>query len=112
MTTRPFANEEVPLTAKPGGEKKCRCVKLHIPKANILHSHHVWPTGEGGPNISANLLWLCPTTHNNVHELWRLFKKNKGVVPYDTLNDFSRYTRGVVQRGWAQAVAAGREPTP
>jgi len=50
---------EVPLTIKPGGEYVCLCVKRHSPQPSILHSHHVWPLGEGGPNIRGNLLWLC-----------------------------------------------------
>lgn len=100
----------VPLTAKPSGERRCVCVGRHYPTPTILHSHHVWPLGEGGPDISANLLWLCPTTHNNAHELWRLLKKGQkqGInVPWSTLRTFSRYTRDeVVRPGWEQMVAA------
>ena len=94
--------EAVPLTIKPGGEYVCLCVKRHSPRPSILHSHHVWPLGEGGPNVRANLLWLCPTTHMNVHELWRLMDKHSGTVPTAELRRFAKYVREVVQRGWGQ----------
>jgi HNH endonuclease len=97
-----------PLTAKPAGERKCLCVSWHRPPPTILHSHHVWPLGEGGPDTSENLLWLCPTTHNSVHQLWRAMVKHKGVVPTAELKSFARYTREVVTRGWAQAAEAGQ----
>jgi hypothetical protein len=103
MTVLPPA----PLTAKPTGERKCRCVKGHRPEPVILHSHHVWPLGENGPDVTTNLLWLCPTTHSAVHELWRLMVKHKGVVPALELRRFTDYTRSVVQDGWTQAAAAG-----
>lgn len=102
----------VPLTVKPGGEYRCLCVATHRPKPNILHSHHVWPLGEGGPNVRDNLLWLCPTTHMNVHELWRLMDKHAGAVPSELLQPFSRYVRAVVRRGWDQKTAAHPDVPP
>lgn len=103
----------VPLTAKPSGERRCVCVTQHRPKPVILHSHHVWPLGEGGPDIQANLLWLCPTSHSAVHELWRLtVKAAKAGVPISWRERrlFSEYIRGVTARGYAQAEAAGQVP--
>lgn len=48
-----------PLTATPSGERRCLCVKNHVPEPRELHRHHVWPLGEGGPDVVANLRWLC-----------------------------------------------------
>ena len=103
----------VPLTAKPSGERRCVCVTKHRPEPVILHSHHVWPLGEGGPDIQANLLWLCPTSHNNIHELWRLmvkYTKADTPIPWREFREFSPYVRNVVARGWDQAKAAGQVP--
>ena len=98
--------EPVPLTIKPGGPYICLCVKTHSPRPSILHSHHVWPLGEGGPNVKENLLWLCPTTHMNVHELWRVMDKLKGDVSPAQLPGYSRYVWAVVRRGWGLKTGA------
>lgn len=78
---------------------QCACVGKHIPKAMELHKHHVWPLGEGGPDTKENLLLLCPTTHANVHRLWRLYEKHNGRPPWDMLKNYSEYTRSIVEKG-------------
>jgi hypothetical protein len=50
----------------------CLCVADHRPAPLELEHHHVWPLGMGGPDVAANLVWLCSTAHGNVHELLRL----------------------------------------
>lgn len=80
----------------------CHCVTKHNPKPAELHRHHVWPLGEGGPDVDANLLWLCPTTHANVHELWRIYKKHNGRPPWTLLRTYSDYARRVVEEGRRQ----------
>ncbi len=82
--------------------QRCRCVAVHRPSYDELHSHHVWPLGEGGP-VTGERLWLCPTMHINVHELWRLYAKHGGSPPWSLLRKYSRYCRSVVERGWARA---------
>ena len=69
---------EEPLKVDPDGIRQCGCVKDHTPEPRELHRHHVWPTGEGGPNTRANLRWLCPTTHSNAHKLWRAYEEAGG----------------------------------
>jgi hypothetical protein len=93
-----------PLLASPSGERKCVCVKNHNPEPRELHRHHVWPTGKGGPDISENLLWLCPTTHSNVHMLWREYEKCESTPPWETRRQFSNYCQQVVHSGWIQKV--------
>lgn len=77
----------------------CKCVGKHIPKPMELHKHHIWPLGEGGPDNRENLLLLCPTTHANVHRLWRAYEKYNGRPPWDMLKNYSEYCRWVVERG-------------
>lgn len=71
-----------------------------------LHRHHVWPLSEGGPDTPENLLWLCPTMHVNVHELWRHWKAHGGEPPWEIRRNYSYYCRGVVEEGWRQMEAA------
>lgn len=90
-----------PQTVSPS-EGKCLCVGKHIPKPMELHKHHVWPVGEGGPDTKANLLILCPTTHANVHRLWRLYERydlEGRRPPWSELKGYSEYARSIVERG-------------
>lgn len=54
---------------------RCRCVKRHNPEPLEPERHHVWPLGNGGPDVAANRVWLCPTTHTNAHEILRHFMR-------------------------------------
>lgn len=92
-----------PLTAEPSGERRCLCVRDHTPEPRELHRHHVWPLGEGGPDKSANLRFLCPTAHSNTHRLWREYQKQRGTPPWEIRRPYGKYVRDLVAEGWAQA---------
>jgi len=92
-----------PLTATPSGDRICRCVARHSPVPMELHRHHVWPLGEGGPDTSLNLRWLCPSQHSSVHRLWREYQKHGGKPPWDVLRHYNKNARDLVAEGWAQA---------
>jgi 5-methylcytosine-specific restriction endonuclease McrA len=77
----------------------CKCVSKHVPRALELHKHHVWPLGEGGPDARENLVILCPTSHSNVHRLWRLYEQYNGRPPWDILRNYSEYARAIVEKG-------------
>ena len=96
----------LPLTINPDGPRQCRCVNRHVPTPLELHRHHVWPEGKNGPNIRGNLRWLCPTTHSNVHKLWREYEKVSGEPVWEIRLKYSRYVRSLVTDGWAQMIAA------
>lgn len=89
----------------PIGLRVCRCVTRHVPQVDPheLERHHVWPLGQGGPNLDVNLLWLCPSTHTQVHRLWRFFQRYDGLPPTWITRTFSHYAREVVAEGWRQA---------
>jgi hypothetical protein len=78
---------------------QCKCVTKHVPKALELHKHHMWPLGEGGPDVRENLVILCPTTHSNVHRLWRLYEETDGRPSWDILRNYSEYARAIVEKG-------------
>lgn len=81
---------------------RCMCVTEHRPTYDELHRHHVWPLGKGGPDVEENLLWLCPTQHVNVHELWRHWERYGGEPPWEIRRQYSHYCRSVVADGWQQ----------
>lgn len=55
--------------------KRCHCQAQHRPEPLELERHHVWPLGMGGPDVESNVVWVCPTTHTNTHELLRHMMK-------------------------------------
>lgn len=77
----------------------CQCVGKHIPKVMETEKHHIWPIGEGGPDIKENLLVLCPTTHSNIHKLWRIYEKVGGRPSWEILKNYSEFAREVVEKG-------------
>lgn len=56
--------------------RSCRCQADHRPHPLELERHHIWPLGMGGPDVDANIEWLCPTAHTNVHEILRHFMRS------------------------------------
>lgn len=89
----------IPTDQLPAPYLMCQCVGKHIPKPMELHQHHVWPISEGGPDIKSNLVLLCPSTHANVHRLWRLYEEFEGRPSWDILKGYSEYARYLVEKG-------------
>lgn len=83
--------------------RTCLCVTDHRPRPDELHAHHIWPLSKGGPDTDTALLWLCPTMHVNVHELWRMWDRWGGPPPWPVLRTYSPYCRDVVTHGRALA---------
>ncbi len=82
-------------------DKVCVCVRHHSPKPAELHAHHVWPVFMGGPE-KGQLVWLCPTSHTNVHELIRAWQWHNGQPPWSIRRQYSRYIRKLAEQAyWA-----------
>jgi hypothetical protein len=48
-----------------------------------LEVHHVWPLGEGGPNIAANKISICSNAHSSAHDLLaKMLKAADGLLPW------------------------------
>jgi 5-methylcytosine-specific restriction endonuclease McrA len=87
----------------PAGPYRCLCVRRHVPEPQELHRHHVWPLGEGGPDIVSNLRYLCPSSHSNTHKLWRAYQAHGGEPPWGVRKAYGVYVRQLVSDGWSQA---------
>lgn len=86
-------------------EGACVCCSDHNPNPMELHRHHVWPKYYGGPDIPENLVWVCPTTHVNVHELLREYEKAGGRPSWEIEKRFGPYTRKLALMGWERRYA-------
>jgi hypothetical protein len=50
-------------------KEECELHNSHYPTPKRIDVHHIWPTGEGGPDVPENIIGVCQTGHTNVHEL-------------------------------------------
>jgi hypothetical protein len=109
----PFQSQQVGLPKSPerfashDAGRVCICVKNHTPEPQELTGHHIHPLGMGGPDVPGNVVWLCPTSHYNVHEVLREWIRYKGEPPWDEdrrgfigRKRFSPYIRDLAKEGF------------
>ncbi len=82
------------------GEVDCLCVGDHSPKPLDIEVHHIWPIGQGGPDVRGNRIPLCPTAHSSVHWLLREYKRHNGTPPWDDRRRLNPYLRYLAAEGW------------
>lgn len=78
----------------------CQLHTRHVPESHVNHRHHVWPLGEGGPNIEDNIIVACPTGHSNLHDLLQHFRIHQGEPPYAVMRRYSLEERKYAKLGW------------
>lgn len=82
----------------------CQVHRTHYPRPHVNHVHHVWPLGEGGPDVAANTVVACPTGHDNIHALIRLLKRYAGQVPAHLRAGYTREERRLAALGWSRII--------
>lgn len=80
----------------------CLIHPTHQPHPHVNHLHHVWPRGDGGPNIEANRVVVCPTGHYNIHHLLERFKASHGHLHGEALHGYGPQEVDLAQLGWAR----------
>lgn len=88
-------HSEIRTTSQP-----CQLHTRHLPESHQNHFHHIWPLGDGGPDIMDNKVAVCPTGHYNIHVLLTEFKVYMGNVPYTILRTFSFEERKYAELGY------------
>lgn len=78
----------------------CEVHRTHSPHSHINQRHHVWPLGEGGPNVAANIVVVCPTGHANIHDLLARMVAGGGLVPYSVQRWYGRRERELARLGY------------
>lgn len=64
-----------PLSAS-FGSHPCVCRSEHAPPVPWTHAHHIWPKYAGGPDTPENIVYVCPSTHDWIHIIWREFERS------------------------------------
>lgn len=80
----------------------CRCVARHNPRPQNHAVHHILPQSWGGKSVTANLVKLCPTGHENVHTLLNLYVHAGDVPSRLVLSGFNPHTRMLAKAAWDQ----------
>lgn len=88
-------HSQVRMTVQP-----CELHHRHMPETHLNHRHHIWPLGEGGPDIQDNIVVVCPTGHTNMHCLLKEYKTHMGNVPYTVIRTYSVEERKYAELGW------------
>lgn len=93
-------NETDPHTQIRTTTQPCQLHTRHMPESHINHRHHIWPLGDGGPNISDNIVVVCATGHYNIHDLLQHYKFLMGKVPYSILRRYAVKEREYAKLGY------------
>lgn len=75
-----------------------------------VERHHIHPLEFDGPNVAANLIYLCPTSHTGVHELLRHMIKNAGVAEWRIRQHYGPAERALAAEGYRRIEAAQLVP--
>lgn len=95
-----MAHETDPHSQLRSTSQPCEIHKKHVPETHINHVHHIWPVGEGGPDITDNKVVVCPTGHYSIHDLLNQYKMLMGRVPYTILRRYSIEERKYAALGY------------
>lgn len=77
-----------------------------------LEDHHVWPVGNGGPNVRTNKVRICSNAHSSVHDLLsKMLAAHTTAVPWAVRRRYGRKVRRLATAGF-QAITTRVIVTP
>lgn len=90
--------------------KACSIHKQHRPGirrsdgSETTEVHHIWPTGEGGPDVPRNRVRVCPNGHSRIHELLNALLRGGGALPAGMAGRYHPREREIAMRGYRAVV--------
>lgn len=72
----------------------------HSPAVHVAQNHHIVPASWHGETVPQNLVHICATGHDLVHELLNLYVRFHGEVPWELEEHFGRQERTLAKQGW------------
>lgn len=77
-----------------------------------LEIHHIWPVGDGGPNVAGNRISICSNAHSSTHDLLaKMLKAPDGRVEWDVRRRYGVRVRALAQAGYT-AIRTGKVVRP
>lgn len=66
-----------------------------------LEDHHVWPVGNGGPNVRTNKVRICSNAHSATHDLLtKMLAAGTTSVPWKLRRRYGRKVRRLAAAGY------------
>jgi hypothetical protein len=65
-----------------------------------IERHHIWPLGDGGPDVESNKVTVCANGHYSIHSLIDLMRKAGGRVPWTVRRRYGGGVRRYAQQGY------------
>lgn len=94
----------------------CGCVASHRPAVMVIEKHHILPLSWGGADAPDNWLYVCPTSHYNIHSALNVLV-HAGHVPtnatdpsYQEWVSYPVFARKYAQQAWNEHDPS--KPTP
>lgn len=82
--------------------------RAHVHRSLVpIEVHHIWPLGDGGPNVTANKVPLCANAHGAIHYLIDRARREGSweKVPWDFKRQFGVQVRRYAEMGYRSIVA-------
>lgn len=88
------------------------CHGGHCDQVQTFDAHHVVEQSEGGESVAENYALICPNTHRNTHDLYRLYDKllPGQPLPWGTRRHFPRISRRMAAARQAAKAAGAHRP--
>lgn len=83
----------------------CACSKRHSPRVMVTDTHHICPRSWSGPDVAANRVELCPTTHRQVHRLIDAYVSAGAEPAKSVVALYNALTRDLAAQAWARRPA-------
>jgi hypothetical protein len=84
----------------------CEVHSTHSPRIDragglhTIHLHHIQPQADGGPDTQENIVAVCPTGHDAIHELLRAWNREGGKPRWPILRHYHPRERALAQQGF------------
>jgi 5-methylcytosine-specific restriction endonuclease McrA len=78
---------------------ECVAHRFHSPRPQTLALHHVFPASLGGADDGETVA-LCPTGHDNVHELLKAYRDRGQTPPWELRRQYGPGERHLAAEGW------------
>lgn len=83
------------------GVRMGRTCAVHVHHEHVpMERHHVWPLGDGGPDVEANKITVCANGHYSIHAYLDLLVRHGGEVPWDTGKYYGPHVRSYALKGY------------
>jgi hypothetical protein len=91
----------------------CQVHKTHQPRSHVNERHHIHPLGYHGPDVASNIVVVCATGHNSIHQLLeKMLKAGTAELPHHDLLVYTKGEKKVATTGFLGVMAYAESLVP